>query len=409
MGILTWIWEEWAETAFIQTGQALIKAGGMMMNLSIAVWTAIARLAETYLNQNVYSIPYTQSPSGIGGEAATLVEHYLNGLLNIATVVGIALAFAYFFIGFAKEATDLRSVLNLTGLSKMFLRLAITMFLVTSAVTIAKDVVKISTILVGSVSYDISAMTSPQKLAQASGAYSTKKISPDDINIKSDEYAAWIRKEYGTTFGQGINEDTYAPKKSTKQGYADYINNKASEDAKEYGYFVIIYNYLSNGQTTAQVAGDVKDDTGYVDSATGVKATEWVMCGIVCVIGGMIGAVAIIVSSYEILSAIISRLFRLLMCLPLGPVSFASLAAGSGNNERAMSWIRTFITCCAEALLISLAIKVCIGMFGRIQLKPMDTSPMMAAMVDIVNLCIPLTAAAGCIKGSEHIVQKLLA
>ena len=78
---------------------------------------------------------------------------------------------------------------------------------------------------------------------------------------------------------------------------------------------------------------------------------------------------------------------------------------------RSNTWLKigTTMLHVAEALLISLAIKVSIGMFGRIQLKPMDTSPMMAAMTDIVNLCIPLTAAAGCIKGSEHIVQKLLA
>ena len=62
MGILTWIWEEWAETAFIQTGQALIKAGGQIMNLSIAVWKAIAKLAEIYLKQNVFEISYTQGP-----------------------------------------------------------------------------------------------------------------------------------------------------------------------------------------------------------------------------------------------------------------------------------------------------------------------------------------------------------
>ena len=401
MGILTWIWEEWAETAFIQTGQALIRVGGLMMNLAISVWTAIAGLAQTYLQQNIFTMS--------AGGGATLVEQFINGMLNLATVVGIALAFAYFFIGFTKEATDMRSVLTLTGLSKLFLRLAITMFLVTSAVTIAKDVVKISTILVGSVSYDISAMTSQQKLAQATGSYAVKKVTKNDVNEKSDEYLSWIKKEYGLTFGQGVNTETYARKKATKQAYADYLNNKAKEDALEYGYFVVIYNYLSNGQNAGQVGGDVKDGTGYVDSATGVKATEWVMTGIVCVIGGLIGAVSIIVSSYEILSAIISRLFRLLMCLPFGPVSFASLAAGSSNNERAMSWVRTFITCCMEAVLISLAIKISIGMFGRIRLEPMDTSPMMAAMVDIVNLCIPLTAAAGCIKGSEHIVQKLLA
>lgn len=409
MGILTWIWEEWAETAFIQTGQALIRAGGLMMNLSIAVWKAIARLAEVYLNQNIFTMRFSQSPSGIGGEGASMIGYFISGFLNIATVVGIALAFAYFFIGFTREATDLRSVLTPTALTKLFLRLAITVFLVTSSMTIAKDVVKISTILVGSVSYDIDDMASAKNLAKASGAYSTKKIKAKDINAKSEEYRNWINKEYRSTFGQGVNISTYANKKSTKDAYANYLNNKAESDAEEYGYFVVIYNYLANGQTTGQVTGNVEDDTGYVDSATGVKATEWVMTGIVCVIGGLIGAVTIIVSSYEILSAIISRLFRLFMCLPFGPVSFASLASGSRNNERAMSWVRTFITCCGEALLISLAIKVCIGMFGRIQLNPMDKSPMMAAMVDIVNLCIPLTAAAGCIKGSEHIVQKLLA
>lgn len=409
MGILTWIWEEWAETAFIQTGQALIKAGGQIMNLSIAVWKAIAKLAEIYLKQNVFEISYTQGPSRAGAEAATLAGHFINGFLNMATVAGCALAFMYFFIGFTKEATDLRSVLNPTSLSKLFLRLAVTMFLVTSAAGIARDVLKISTILVGSVTYDIDEMTSPKNLAKASGAYSIKKIKAMDVNIKSDEYLDWVKKEYALSFGQGVNVDTYAEKTSTKKAYASYINNKADSDAEEYGYFVIIYNQLTNGQTAGQLAGDVKEDTGYVDTATGVKATEWVLTGIVCVIGGLIGAACIIVSSYEILSAIISRLFRLLMCLPFGPVSFASLAAGSGRGEHAMSWVRTFITCCAEALLISLAIKVSIGMFGRIQLKPMDTSPMMAAMTDIVNLCIPLTAAAGCIKGSEHIVQKLLA
>ena len=92
MGILTWIWEEWAETAFIQTGQALIRAGGLMMNLSIAVWKAVARLAEVYLNQNIFTMRFSQSPSGIGGEGASMIGYFISGFLNIATVVGIALA-----------------------------------------------------------------------------------------------------------------------------------------------------------------------------------------------------------------------------------------------------------------------------------------------------------------------------
>lgn len=408
MGILTWIWEEWAETAFIQTGEALLVAGGQMMNLSLAVWKAIAKLAEVYLKQNVFSVSIPRTTAA-AGPMPTLVTQYLNGIIDIATVVGVALAFMYFFIGFTKTATDMRSVLTLTSLSKMFLRLAITVFLVTFAVTIAKDVVEISIILVGSVSYDIDDMATAKNLAEASGSYSTTKVTWKDVDTSSKEYAEWINKTYGLTYGHGINADTYREKENTKREYAKYINEKAVTDADEYGYFVIVYNQLSNGQTTGELEGLIKDGTGYVDSATGAKASEWVMTGIVCLIGGLIGAVAIIVSSYEILSAIISRMFRLLLCLPLGPVSFASLASGSGNNERAMSWVRTFITCCAEALLISLAIKVCIGMFGRIRLSAMDASPMTAAMADIVNLCVPMTAAAGCIKSSEHIVQKLLA
>lgn len=417
---------------FISFGQGMMKAGGKIMNLALYFWKEMATISRDFLKQNPLTITYTASSSGIGAESASFYQYLISTAFNVALAAGICLAVLYFFTGMIQESADLKYLFGIEPMTKMFLRLVIVVFLVESSYQIAIDVTSICISAMSSISVTVDEMASARSVAEATGNY--EKVKASEVNPNSALYSEWyttftgdspgyvyLTNNPGAVLGSALLHANLNAEKDTAENrrrFASYVNNLAKKDAEDYGYFVTVYNDMQQQswreQAMAEPGGGYDPDNM---SSTGEDteelsrqyyADDWLLMGLLCLVAGAVGGIGILASSISILKTVVTRMFKLLVSLPFAPLSFASLAKGPQEMDRAMGWARTFLAFCLEALVVTIALKISITMFGRYKLQASGSSIMEKAAADIVNLCLPLLSGAACVKAADEIVAKCL-
>lgn len=179
--------------------------------------------------------------------------------------------------------------------------------------------------------------------------------------------------------------------------FHDYMYIRARLNAAKYGYFVGIFNELD---MMGSNVGETEDDAA--------TPAEWLLAGLLCFFFGVIGGIAIIIASFQIIFAAANRIFHVLMCIPFAPISLAALAEGSAGYHRGSAWIKTFASYCLEAVVFALALKITFSMFARFEIPTDNMDVTMSILCKVVNLLIPMLACSAVVKNLENLTRKLL-
>lgn len=143
-----------------------------------------------------------------------------------------------------------------------------------------------------------------------------------------------------------------------------------------------------------------EDDTG---------GLGWIGMGIGGMIGGIIGGLVIIVCGIQLVLAVLSRLFKLLLCIPFAPPAFATFAGGAGLSRTGEAWIKTFLGYALEAVVISLAISISFGLFKDNTLFPKNKeADFVSLILYICQYCVPMITACACVKSADTVVSRCL-
>ena len=143
------------------------------------------------------------------------------------------------------------------------------------------------------------------------------------------------------------------------------------------------------------------------DKATG---TEWLGTGIISMIAGLFGGIVILVCGVQLILAVLSRLFKMYLCIPFGPVALSSFAGGHTISQTGISWIRTLLAYALEAVVIAIAIRISFGLFadGAVMSGSDTVSGALGAILTIVEYCLPMITACACVKGAEATIRRCL-
>lgn len=152
---------------------------------------------------------------------------------------------------------------------------------------------------------------------------------------------------------------------------------------------------------------DLEESLEDDDDADGGTYLAYGFCGM---IGGMVGGVVIIVCGINIVLAVLSRLFKLLLCIPFAPVAFAGFAGGGEFSATGIAWIRTFIGYALEAVVIALALTISFGLFKDASLFSAGSKDkgIVMMVLTICEYCMPMITASACVKGAELTVRRCL-
>lgn len=136
----------------------------------------------------------------------------------------------------------------------------------------------------------------------------------------------------------------------------------------------------------------------------------WLAMGFGCMVGGLLGGLVIIVCAVNLVLSVLSRLFKLLLCIPFAPIAFAGFAGGAEFSQSGIAWIRTFIAYALEAVVIALAITISFGLFQDANLFGSSgaDADMVTLILQICGYCMPMITACACVKGAEMTVRRCL-
>ncbi len=135
----------------------------------------------------------------------------------------------------------------------------------------------------------------------------------------------------------------------------------------------------------------------------------WIGVGCVALIGGLIGGLTIIVCGISLVLSVLSRLFKMLLCIPLCAPAFSSFAGGRELSQTGISWLKTFIGYALEAIVIALAILISFGLFKDANiLTSTHGTDAVAVILQICGYCMPMITACACVKGAEMTVRRCL-
>ena len=132
--------------------------------------------------------------------------------------------------------------------------------------------------------------------------------------------------------------------------------------------------------------------------------------GFTGMIGGLFGGVVIMVCGVSLVLSVLSRLFKLLLCVPFAPVAFAGFAGGPEFSQTGSAWIRSFIGYGLEAVVIALSINISFGLFRDTSVFSIagESQGMMSLILMICEYCMPMITACACVKGAEVTVRRCL-
>ncbi len=152
------------------------------------------------------------------------------------------------------------------------------------------------------------------------------------------------------------------------------------------------------------VFDEMKEDLKKNEEADG---GTWLVYGIMALIGGLIGGLVIIVCAIELLITVLSRLFKLLLCIPFAPVAFAGFAGGREFSRSGMAWIRTYAGYCLEAVVIVLALQISFGMFRDASAFE-SVGGVVGVILQICEYVLPMITACACVKTADTVVRRCL-
>lgn len=141
----------------------------------------------------------------------------------------------------------------------------------------------------------------------------------------------------------------------------------------------------------------------------GVEGVELLGVGFLCLIGGLIGMMIIAVCGVVIILSVLTRFFKIFMCIPFAPPALASFAGGQGLSQTGVAWIKTFIGYCLEVVVIALALMLAFSFFaGGNNFFTASRDGFSGVVLGILNICMPMLTAVACVKGAESILRKTL-
>ena len=151
------------------------------------------------------------------------------------------------------------------------------------------------------------------------------------------------------------------------------------------------------------VREELEDDAD-VDGGT------WIGMGLAGMLGGFFGGAVIMVCGISLVLSVLSRLFRLLLCVPFAPAAFAGFAGGHEFAQTGIAWLRTFIGYALEAVVIALAISISYGMFTDANMfsAGAKSGSIVSLLLLICGYCMPMVTACACGKGAEMTVRRCL-
>ena len=116
------------------------------------------------------------------------------------------------------------------------------------------------------------------------------------------------------------------------------------------------------------------------------------------------------VCSVQLVLSVLSRLFKMYLCIPFAPVAFAGFAGGHEMARSGIAWIQTFLSYALEAVVIVLAITVSYGLLSGGGLFEAGDGTWNAAtmILQICGYCMPFACAAASVKGAELVVRRCL-
>ena len=136
----------------------------------------------------------------------------------------------------------------------------------------------------------------------------------------------------------------------------------------------------------------------------------YLAAGFEAMAGGMIGGLVIIICGISLVLSVLSRLFKMLLCIPFAPVAFSGFAGGGEFSQMGVAWMKTFIGYALEAVVIALSISISFGLFRDASLfqSPAEAGDMASLILQICEYCMPMITACACVKGAEMTVRRCL-
>ena len=138
---------------------------------------------------------------------------------------------------------------------------------------------------------------------------------------------------------------------------------------------------------------------------------ECFAAGIIFFLGGLVGWAVVVVCSFKIILAVLSRFFRLFVIIPFGPVAISTFAGGMGLSHTGAAWLKTFFGYVLEVVVIAMALGLSSKMFGDMHFfGPLEggLSTPVQAMLSICDAIAPIVACTACISGAESVIRKCL-
>jgi len=189
---------------------------------------------------------------------------------------------------------------------------------------------------------------------------------------------------------------------------------QSDESADErFGYFSSVYEAIvksyeddADGIDRRLTAKSSDEDSSVGSEDLGLM--DALAVGAICLIGGLIGGVTVMICGVELILTVCRRIFKLLVCIPLAPVAFSSFAGGSSFNRMGKTWIRSFVAFAMEAVVIALALRICTSLVGHLGFESWgeDLGITAQAIVIVAGQCLPMVIAVACTKGADRIVRR---
>ena len=270
----------------------------------------------------------------------------VRGLLDAFVAVGVSLAVLYFVLGWVHESIDIRTTFTMENLVRMFVRFVITIALVTNSAELAVDISQISV-----------------SLTRAAAGQAS--------------------------FNLMLEEPTFM------EDYREYLSDQWDSVGKP--------KKKSGGGRNI----DTGEETGKEESVSRWSlALSYLGGGFLSLIAGIFGGATIIISGINILLAVFTRLFKVLLAIPFAPIALAGFAGGGAYSQTGISWLKTYTGYCLEAFLIALAVGLSFPLFHNADFLPASevSNPLMGALAYVM----PVLATSACVKGAEGIMGKML-
>lgn len=162
------------------------------------------------------------------------------------------------------------------------------------------------------------------------------------------------------------------------------------------------------GQVGLTITDSYSADGIFGKVTEGLEGGEMFSAGIICMIVGMIGGIVVIACGVVIIISVLSRFFKIFMCIPFGPVAIAGYAGGREFTGSAVAWLKTFFAYCLEVVVIAMALMLSFSFFANNSEFLAGGDGVAGVLLSVVNIFLPMVTAVSCVKGAEGILRRTL-